>query len=115
MMSRKLGNALPSELDHIRQSIHDILTTPIGSRIMRREYGSRLADLIDQPTNEALILQCYRAIYTALLLWEKRIEISQIQIRPPISHALVLDMDFVLVDRNQQASISIPLSFGSAI
>lgn len=40
MMSRENGRELETELDHIRQSVQDILTTPIGTRIMRREYGS---------------------------------------------------------------------------
>jgi phage baseplate assembly protein W len=35
------GQAL-SGLDHLRQSIRDILTTRIGTRVMRRDYGSRL-------------------------------------------------------------------------
>ena len=34
---------------HLAQSIADVLTTPIGSRVMRREYGSLLPDLIDDP------------------------------------------------------------------
>lgn len=113
MMSRNSGTTLTSELNHIQQSIHDILTTPIGSRLMRRDYGSRLADLIDQPTNQTLLLQCYSAIYTALLLWEKRIDISQILINTPISSQLIIDLDFILVDANQQASMSIPLSLGA--
>lgn len=115
MMSRQIGKALSTELEHIKQSIQDILTTPIGSRIMRREYGSRLADIVDQPTSDALILQCYSAIYTALLLWEKRIEISQISIVSPISHNLIFDMDFTLVDNNKRASLSISLSIGSTL
>ena len=38
---------------HLRQSIADILSTPIGSRVMRRNYGSHLFDLIDQAANDA--------------------------------------------------------------
>lgn len=37
MMSRESGRELETEIDQIRQSIQDILTTPIGTRIMRRE------------------------------------------------------------------------------
>lgn len=47
MMSRENGRELETELDHIRQSVQDILTTPIGTRIMRREYGSLIYQLID--------------------------------------------------------------------
>ena len=36
-------------LAHLRQSVRDILTTPIGTRVMRREYGSRLFELLDAP------------------------------------------------------------------
>uniref|UniRef100_UPI0026076D20 ATPase domain-containing protein n=1 Tax=uncultured Sphingobium sp. TaxID=316087 RepID=UPI0026076D20 len=31
--------------------VRDILTTPIGSRLMRRDYGSLIPELIDQPAN----------------------------------------------------------------
>ncbi len=47
-MSRSTGQAL-TDTDHIRQSIGDILRTPIGSRVMRRNYGSLLSAMIDQP------------------------------------------------------------------
>jgi len=45
---RKLGG-----IDQLRQSTRDILTTPIGSRVMRRDYGSRLFDIIDAPYSSA--------------------------------------------------------------
>ena len=34
-MSRHSGMAI-EDLDHIRQSVSDILQTPVGSRVMRR-------------------------------------------------------------------------------
>lgn len=40
-MNAHTGGAI-DRLAHIRQSIADILTTRIGSRVMRREYGSQL-------------------------------------------------------------------------
>lgn len=72
-----------SESDHIKQSVRDILTTPIGSRIMRREYGSELIDLIDQPHNEATRLRMIAATVHALTLWEPRIKITRINIDNP--------------------------------
>ena len=50
-----------SEIAHIKQSIANILTTPIGSRVMRRDYGSRLFEKIDRPTNGELIAEIYTA------------------------------------------------------
>ena len=52
-MSRTDGRSLTDE-EHISQSLSDILRTPVGSRVMRREYGSLLPDMIDQPPTPAL-------------------------------------------------------------
>ncbi len=60
-MSATSGKELEG-LDHLKQSIIDILTTPIGSRIMRREYGSRLLELVDRPINRDFSLEIYAAI-----------------------------------------------------
>lgn len=60
-------------LDHLKQSIRDILTTPLGSRVMRRDYGSRLFQLVDAPLNRGTIAQLYAATIEALLRWEPRI------------------------------------------
>ncbi|MBS3958289.1 MAG: GPW/gp25 family protein [Xanthomonadaceae bacterium] len=65
-------------LDHLRQSVRDILTTPIGSRVMRREYGSRLFDLIDAPMNRATILDIYAAVADALERWEPRFRLREV-------------------------------------
>jgi len=46
-MNQQNGTRL-TELDHVRQSVRDILVTPVGSRLMRREYGSLIPDLIDE-------------------------------------------------------------------
>ncbi|KLX34739.1 baseplate assembly protein W [Escherichia coli] len=54
-----------TDLEHISQSIGDILRTPVGSRVMRRDYGSLLASMIDQPQTPALELQIKVACYMA--------------------------------------------------
>lgn len=63
-MNRDNGKTI-TETDHLRQSVHDILLTPQGSRLARREYGSLLSALIDQPQNPALRLQIMSAVYVA--------------------------------------------------
>lgn len=65
---------------HLQQSIRDILSTPLGSRICRREYGSLIPFLIDAPCNESTRLKLMSAAATALIRFEPRIKISQILI-----------------------------------
>jgi hypothetical protein len=67
-----------STRDHIAQSIHDILCTPIGSRVMRRDYGSALFELIDQPQHGATRLRLMAAIVDALTQWEPRVRITAV-------------------------------------
>lgn len=78
-MDAEAGRQLAG-MDHLRQSIRDILTTPIGSRVMRRDYGSRLPELIDAPLNRETITDIYAATAEALLAWEPRIDLEQVQV-----------------------------------
>ncbi|PHM65678.1 baseplate assembly protein [Xenorhabdus stockiae] len=78
-MNRQTGAAM-TEIDHLRQSVSDILLTPIGSRLTRRPYGSLLSELIDAPQNPALRLQLMAACYTAIQQWEPRIVLTAISV-----------------------------------
>ena len=113
MMSRQTGLNLEKETDQIRQAIQDILTTPIGSRIMRRSYGSLLPLMIDAPFNEITRLQLYAATATALIQWENRINLESISIEVLEQGKFMLDLSVTVVNSNQNESLNIPLNFGA--
>lgn len=77
---------------HLRQSIRDILTTPIGSRVMRREYGSRLPELVDAPTNAETITDLYAATAEALLNWEPRFALTNVSIASAAAGTIELNL-----------------------
>ena len=77
-MNKSTGRVL-TDTDHLQQSIADILLTPIGSRVMRRNYGSRLLELISQPYVTSTVLQVYAAIADALRQWEPRFTLKKVQ------------------------------------
>jgi Bacteriophage baseplate protein W len=66
------------DITHLEQSIRDILTTPIGTRVMRRDYGSRIPALVDQPINQLLTGKMQAAIASALAKYEPRVSFSGI-------------------------------------
>lgn len=76
-MDRTTGRHITG-IAHIRQSVADILTTPLGTRLQRRNYGSLLPNLIDQPDNAHTRLRCYAAIASALMKWEPRLRITRV-------------------------------------
>jgi phage baseplate assembly protein W len=78
-MDRGSGAVLDGDA-HLAQSVADILTTPIGSRVMRREYGSLLFELVDRPLTAATRLLCVVAVAMALARWEPRIAVTRVEI-----------------------------------
>lgn len=79
-MNRKTGGVMDTTgNDHLQQSIQDILTTPIGSRVGRRTYGSLVTELIDQPLNDKTVLKIYAATVKAVVMWEKRLRITRMR------------------------------------
>lgn len=89
----RTGRQLEGEA-HLRQSIADILTTPVGTRVMRRDYGSVLPELIDQPFNGATRMRMYGATATALMRWEPRIRVTRIDLTPGTEPGqFVLDLE----------------------
>jgi phage baseplate assembly protein W len=80
------------QVEHLKQSIKDILTTPIGSRVMRRDYGSRLYELVDAPLNDQTRLQIYAATAEALALWEPRFRLIKVSVESASQALVVLQL-----------------------
>ena len=63
---------------HLKQSIREILTTRIGTRVMRRDFGSNLPNLVDNPMGEALKTELFAATAEALVKWEPRFALDRV-------------------------------------
>lgn len=95
-MNRSTGHAMDARA-HIRQSIADILQTPIGTRVKRRAYGSLIPELIDQPLDDALTLQLYAATVMALAAWEPRVQVDTVALTRSGAR-LTLDLALIRFD-----------------
>lgn len=117
MMDVNTGRAL-TELDHVAQSIADILSTPIGTRLMRRDYGSLLSELIDQPGNDATAVRIYAAIAGAIMKWEPRVRLSRVQLSAGLRMGqYVLDIKGLYTTIGSQQSVMelrMPLQLAAA-
>jgi phage baseplate assembly protein W len=111
-LNKHSGHAI-GDLAHIQQSVADVLTTPLGSRLMRRDYGSEIPALIDQPLNGATRLRVMAATATALKKWEPRIRAQRVTLELGQQHgALSITLEAERIDgpRGQQpVALSIPL------
>ncbi len=108
-MNRNTGLGI-SDTEHISQSMRDILLTPVGSRVMRREYGSLLSALIDMPQNPALRLQIMVACYSAIQKWEPRIRLTAISFETGDAGEMYVDITGVRTDTGASVSTTVSLS-----
>jgi len=76
-MHKDTGKPL-SGLEHLRQSIEDILRTAPETLVIRREYGSALFSLIDAPTNATVRARFVAATAGALERWEPRLKTTRV-------------------------------------
>lgn len=92
---------------HISQSVTDILTTPVGSLVMRRNYGSLLPEIIDQPLNEATLLRARAASADAVVRWEKRLNLQSVVLFVE-EGALTVELESTEAD-GSSSRLSVPL------
>ncbi|MDR2306126.1 MAG: GPW/gp25 family protein [Paucimonas sp.] len=78
-MDRHTGQPLAG-IAHLRQSIEDILTTPLGSRRMRPEYGSQLRRYVDLPVNDGWKSAVQAEVARALGRWEPRLKLERVKV-----------------------------------
>ncbi|CAM8679205.1 GPW/gp25 family protein [Kluyvera sp. M-M157-B] len=108
-MNRNTGLGI-SDTEHVSQSMRDILLTPVGSRVMRREYGSLLSALIDMPQNPALRLQIMVVCYSAIQKWEPRIRLTAISFETGDAGEMYVDITGMRTDTGASVSTTVSLS-----
>ncbi len=118
-MNAANGRAI-SATDHIIQSVRDILITPVGSRVMRRDYGSELFYLIDMPQHQATRLRLMAATVQALINWEPRITVTRVDVLGGgMDGALTIELTWqrkdggVLDSKTESATITVPTGAAS--
>ena len=90
-LDRRTGQPVTG-LDHLRQSIEDILTTPIGSRRMRPEYGSKLRRYVDLPVNEGWKSAVQAEVARALGRWEPRLKLERVRVTAVVGGQISLEL-----------------------
>lgn len=103
------GTGTLTDADHVWQSANDILLTPIGARVMRRNYGSLVPDLLDSPQNDVTRLQLMSATVIALAAWEPRLALDTINISYSPTGAVTAEMAGMLTESMEKSAGTIEL------
>lgn len=78
-MDRRTGQPI-SGIEHLRQSMGDVLGTPLGSRRHRPEYGSKVRSYVDLPVNEGWKSSVQAEAIRALERWEPRLKLERVRV-----------------------------------
>lgn len=105
------------DVEHLRQSINQILGTRVGTRIKRRTFGSLLPELIDQPMNEYTVIQLYAATATALAMHEPRLRLNRVSLVVDANNPGAAELEIagtaILDGRRRAVSLTVPAYQGS--
>ncbi|WP_186143517.1 GPW/gp25 family protein [Burkholderia gladioli] len=115
-MNAATGRAIGGT-DHLAQSIARILSTPLGTCIQRRTFGSELPELVDAPNNGATRIRLYAATVTALMRWEPRLTVTRVQLVAAGADLLdgrqYIDIEGWTDERDDLTTLRVPITNGS--
>jgi len=98
-------------VEKVRQSLRQIIGTYIGERVMRRDFGSFLHRLVGEPNDSFLESRLRQFVNEAILLYEKRIILTDLQIinDNPLSGKIEMNIVFAIARTRQQGNLVYPL------
>jgi phage baseplate assembly protein W len=110
MLDERGTVALTSDDEEIEQSIFLILSTALGQRVMRPEFGCRIHELVFAPNNATTAGLATRYVREALGQWEPRIDLRKVDVGPdPDDHArLMISIDYRILASHNNRSLVYP-------
>jgi phage baseplate assembly protein W len=100
---------LEDEVD-IKSSLHILLSTRLGERVMLPGYGCNLEELLFSPLTLTLKTYVTDLIKTAILYHEPRIDVKKIDINPTdeLNGVLLVNIDFIIRSTNSRMNMVFP-------
>ena len=104
------GIDLARGVESIERSIHMILSTAPGERVMRPEFGCAIWDLLYEPINNSTIGLMGEATREALSRWEPRIEVEDVEVEPDESAngAVRISVAYTVQSTNDHRNLVFP-------
>ncbi len=102
--------SMTSDAEDIRKSLHILLTTRLGERIMLPGYGCDLEELLFRPLDLTLKTYVVERLRTAILYHEPRIEVKKIDISEsdPLEGKLLVQLDYIIRSTNSRMNMVFP-------
>jgi phage baseplate assembly protein W len=102
--------AMAAGEESIRQAIWLILGTARGERVMRPDFGCGIHDLVFAVNNATTAGLVAQAVQEALILWEPRIDVLNVNVDPAPEKPglLLIQIDYRVRTTNSQFNLVYP-------
>lgn len=96
-----------SEIQDIEQSLEILLSTSLRERVMQPEYGCNLKDYLFEPISSSVIGFIKDRVQNALLYYEPRIAVENIEVTAQDSFDLIegkftISVDYIIPETNSR-------------
>ena len=105
------GVAMESGPEKLKANLEQLLSTAIGERVMRRDYGGGLRQLLYDPNNDVLRAVVQHQIAKTVGQWEPRVEIQDLRVTQHDSE-LYIELLYLIRRTQQRQSLSVPVGLG---
>lgn len=101
---------MTSDILNIKQSLWVLFSTDLGERIMLATYGSNLRLRVFDALTETLANEIKSLIFKAVLDWEPRIDLTQVDVvqNAPLDGVLQIEIGFVVRQTNSRSNMVYP-------
>lgn len=114
------GGVAQAEGDEkLKENIAHILLTGVGERVMRRDYGGGLRQLLHDPNNDALRAIVQHQVAKAVGRLEQRVLLQRLDVAqgqglsPSVDgEALSISVQYIIRRTRQVQSLSVPVGLG---
>lgn len=96
--------------EDIVQSLHILLSTQLGERVMQSEYGCNLEHLLFEPLSQSTQSYITKIIEHSIILYEPRIKLIEIDydMQDVYSGLVMIDITFEIVKTNSRFNFVFP-------
>ncbi|MCL1123742.1 GPW/gp25 family protein [Shewanella surugensis] len=93
-----------TDVDDIDESLTILLSTTPGERVMQPDYGCRIKAMVFEEINQSILTQIRHAIEQAILFFEPRIILEEIDIdtHQSLEGRLSIHLDYTVITTNSR-------------
>lgn len=109
-LNAKGGLSYSSGPERIQDAIWIVLSTSLGERLMRPDFGAGVNEYVFQSNSDLVRTQLQTAVNDALLKWEPRIELVNVIVQEGAQPSQVLiSIDYRIRSTNELFNLVYPL------